>query len=323
MKHDRKKDTRMLFLLAELVLGIAAAGMLAVMFSGEKETPKAAVIVSQSDSGQWSAFVAGIKQAASDRNIDVVISSTGWLTVEEERALMQQEMDSGADALIVQPAPGTGTERMLRETAGNVPVMLVGAGTAAGDAAPSFPVMMADNYAMGEALAGMIREDFAGKLDGRTVGLVSRTPDAADAADRERGFLDGMKGTGCTVQWTLRGTDEDKTEAIYTENRVDLVAALNTGDLEAAGTDAEARRIHGALVYGIASSTKALYFLDHDNVEGLVFPNGFELGYRSFAEVAEKLEHGSYRMQSGDVSFRTLRREDLFSGEDEVLFMPQ
>ena len=207
----------MLFLLAELVLGIAAAGMLAVMFSGEKETPKAAVIVSQSDSGQWSAFVAGIKQAASDRNIDVVISSTGWLTVEEERALMQQEMDSGADALIVQPAPGTGTERMLRETAGNVPVMLVGAGTAAGDAAPSFPVMMADNYAMGEALAGMIREDFAGKLDGRTVGLVSRTPDAADAADRERGFLDGMKGTGCTVQWTLRGTDEDKTEAIYTE----------------------------------------------------------------------------------------------------------
>lgn len=318
MRHDRR-----FFLLAELVLGAAAVAMLIVMFSGKKENPRAAVIVSESDSGRWVSFISGIKQAAAEQEIDLVISSTGELTAEQERTLIRQELAGGADALMVQPAPGSDTDSMLRSAAGSIPVMLVVGGSSPDADGSSFPLTAPDNYAMGQSLASMILEDFAGKPDGKTIGIVGQTLDTEAARMREQGFRDGLEGSGCQILWTLEGTGDDKEANISGQARADIVAVLDTADLEAAGADAEARKIHGALVYGIGSSTKALYFLDHDNISGLVVPNGFDMGYLGFTEIAEKLHHRSYSMKSRTISFRSVRREDLFIDEDQLLFFTE
>lgn len=122
MKHGGHRA----FLLTEILLGICVAALLLLMFRGNETPERVAVIVSDSDSGEWNRFFAGIKQGAAEQNLRIVITATDAITdAEDERAILAQELSAGASALIVQPAPGQGTEEMLEKAAGSVPVMLV------------------------------------------------------------------------------------------------------------------------------------------------------------------------------------------------------
>ena len=54
--------------------------------------------------------------AAEDRKIEMfVVSTGGTLTAEDEKSLIEREIENGADAIIVQPAPDADTENMLRD----------------------------------------------------------------------------------------------------------------------------------------------------------------------------------------------------------------
>ena len=100
-------NDRRFFWILEAVLGVLVLLTIAVMFSGKGEKDKIAVIVRNSDAEKWTQFISGVKTAASDAGADIVIASTGgFSTLADEGALIQQEIRSGADALILQPVPG-------------------------------------------------------------------------------------------------------------------------------------------------------------------------------------------------------------------------
>ena len=182
-------------------------------------------------------------------------------------------------------------------------------------------MIKADNYAMGEALAQMLLEDYAGTLEDKTIGIVNDRLKSEAAVSREKGLLDALEGTGCSILWTLYTDNEsaDIDMAVSAKKKADLVLALGTEQLEGAGAAEEEREIHGALVYGIAASEKALYYLDHDNVRGLVIPNGFDMGYQSVMQVARKLKHSFFQMRDQEVSFHCVRKGDLFTEDKEGL----
>ena len=95
-------NDRRFFWILEAVLGVLVLLTIAVMFSGKGEKDKIAVIVRNSDAEKWAQFISGVKTAASDAGVDIVIASTGaFSTLTEESALIQQEIRSGADALIL------------------------------------------------------------------------------------------------------------------------------------------------------------------------------------------------------------------------------
>ena len=81
------------------------------------------------------------------------------------------------------------------------------------------------------------------------------------------------------------------------------------------------KNLHGALVYGIGNSAEAIYYVDFGSAECMVVPDEFNMGYQSLSEVAGSLAMFSGGMESRTVSHTVIRRENLFTEENqEILF---
>lgn len=311
------------FIMIEMVLGLMVL-VLAVMMLGENSRDtlgRVSVIVRDSDDAQWAAFKYGVRMAAADRGVEAVIVGTeSVLTVEDEQELIENEIENGADAVIVQPVPGEGAAEMLEKMGKRVPVMLVGPLPLEEGREASLPVTAADDYALGQALAAEILEDYSGSLEGKTMGLLSRTTDSQSTARRTAGFCEPLIAAGAEIRWCVAGNFEgDGGDYLEAQGKVDFVAALDDNSVTAAGEYASAGGMNGAVLYGIGHSTQAAYYLDTGVVECLVVPDEFSVGYRSMDELADRLDRFFYRERGSVVSYTILRRENLFSQKNQEL----
>lgn len=317
------KSSKRYFIITEFVLGLLILVLAVTMLGGRDRSVlgRISVIVRDSDSSQWAAFKYGTRMAAADRKVEVVIVGTeSVLTLGEEEALIENEIESGADAVIVQPVAGDGAEEMLARMGERIPIILIEPLAPGDEAEPPLPVTSADNYALGQVLAEEVLEDFGGRLEGKTMGIISRTTDSETTVRRAAGLCDALEGTGVRLQWSVAG-NFDNGEANYLEGqgRVDFVAALDDRSLVATGEYAAAGDLSGTRVYGIAHSTQAAYYLDMGAAECLVVPDEFNVGYQSVTEIANGMERIFYTEKSNTVSCTVLRRETLFSEENQEL----
>ena len=102
-----------------------------------------------------------------------MVSTAGSLSVQEEENLIEREIANGASGIIVEPANGEKTEKMLKEVEKKVPVVLVESLASSDGTETKMPVTGADNYAMGKALAEELLKDCGGNIKGKKIGLVS------------------------------------------------------------------------------------------------------------------------------------------------------
>ena len=275
------KNSKKMFVILEISLAVLVLVLAIVMIRGQGrgDSHKVFVILSDSDSGRWSAFRYGLKMAAEDQGLEMFVASTGEeLTMEEEIRLIQEEINNED-----------------RETS-------------------LLPVTQTDHYAMGRALAQEVLKDYNGNVAGKTLGIVTQNENSADAISRKNGFQDGLKGKGARISWSV-------SDSLENQSKADLVIALDDASLTMAGECSASNDLHGALVYGIGNSTDAVYYLDTGIAACLVVPDEFNTGYQCMTEVAEKLKHYFYKMESQTLSFTVMRREELFSPENqEILY---
>lgn len=342
MKHDR-----WIFLTVEFALAAAAALMMLRMSAGREPARKISVIVSQPDEDRWELFLHGVKQAASACGLDAEIVTTDTITgAEQEEELMENAVADGAEALIVQPAPGGETKRMLTRIAEKIPVVETGGGSAVSPGAASdrpetassgaeaaeggddgaggagtVPLVGPDYEAMGHALGRMLIDDRGSRLKGVRIGIAGGLSDTDSIAAAERGLEETLRESGCRIVWTLRNLpDGDEAgEELTAQTPTDVVIALDTQSVERAGDCAAEGALWDASVYGIGMSTKSIYHLDRGHVRGLVVPGCFEMGYRAVIEAAAGIRKGRNAMRSRTTSCRIVRRADLFTEENEQL----
>lgn len=313
-----------MFIIIEAVLAVMVFLVaLAMLWERRgRDLDKISVIVRSSDDTQWAAFKYGLRMAAEDQRVEMFVVSTGAeLTVKELQQMIEGEIDNGADAVIVQPVPGTEAEEMLRRMDKRIPVMLVEY-AAGGSDSSGLPVSAPDNYAMGKALAEELLKDYAGNVKGKTLGILSEDTDSQAVMDREQGFRDVAEAAGATVSWAVSdGFSGEPSSSVETLPRVDCVTALDDASLTAAGERSLSNALNGALVYGIGHSTEVAYYLDTGAVECLIVPDSFNVGYQSLTESVKCLRNLLYRMQDTTVSHTVIRREDLFTKENQdILF---
>lgn len=319
----KMKTNRKWLIILEAALAVTIIVLAVVMLWGEngREVNKISVIIQNSDDTQWSAFKYGLRMAAQDRGIEMfVVSTGGTLTPEEEESIIEWEINNGADAVIVQPVPGT--EEMLQRIERKVPVMLV-EHTASKDRDSSMlPVTAPDNYAMGAALAKELLKDYNKMMEGKTLGILTETKESEAAVNREKGFADALKDTGAEILWSVSDSSQEAAgHTLEIQRKVNFVIALDDSSLKMAGAYSAANNLHGAMVYGIGTSTEAVYYLDMGYAECLVVPDEFNVGYESLTETAEKLKHYFGKMEDKEVSHTVMRRDNLFTKENqEILF---
>lgn len=317
------KNSKKMFVLAETLLAVMVIAVAFIMIreNNGKELEKVSVIVRNSDDNQWAAFIYGLEMAAQDQGIRMnVVSTGGTLTAEEQKSLIEREIENGADGIIVQPVPGS--EEMLRRMKNRIPIMLTEQMGEAEEGETGLPSVEPDQYAMGAALAEELLKDYNGNLGGKTMGIFSGLGESRAAHERRKGFTDIMKDAQAVVSWSVSVPfSEEGNDVLEAQPAVDFVIALDDNSLTTAGKFSAANNLHGALVYGIGNSTEAVYYLDTGIVGCLVIPDDFNVGYQSLAEVAESLGHHFGRMQNQTVSYAVLRQETLFSKENQEIIL--
>lgn len=303
-----------MFIFIEAVLGTMVL-FLAFLMLREKNVDKSyqiSVIVENADDTQWSAFKYGLKMAAEDKGAEMVMVSTGAsLSQEEEKKLIEEEIKNGADGVIVQPVSGEDTQQMLKKVGNKAEIMLVDDILSGIE---KFPVIQPDAYAIGKTLVEELLKDYGGNLEGKTLGILNGKEGLKSSAEKEKGFIEALQGTGTEIVWS---------DTQITENMpdVDFVIALDDNSLRAAGEMAAANNLHGAIVYGIGNSTQSVYYLDMGIAECLVIPDTFNVGYQSLTELVNKLEKAFYEYENQEISYTVMRKENMFSKENqEVIF---
>ena len=132
------------------------------------------------------------------------------------------------------------------------------------------------------------------------------------------GVLEALEETGIEVLWHVEGSFEGGDTAFLTaQEAADFVVALDDSSMEGAGACAAANDLHGALIYGMGDSTEAVYYLDTGRASCLVVPDGFQMGYQCMTLLAQKMDHYFYKMEDLVVPHRAIRRDNLFSRENQ------
>lgn len=313
------------FYLIEAVLAVMIAILAFAMLLGktEKEKSRISVIVQNSEDNQWTAFKYGLKMAAKDQNTEMFwVSTEKALDAEEEKELIEREIENGADAVIVQPGPGNDAEKMLQKIQKKVPVMLMESVPTKDENVAVIPTIEVNQDDMGAALAEELLKDNNGKLKEKTIGIFSAKETSEAVRRREKGFLDALSGMGAEIVWSVDGgnTQEHK-YLLDIQKKVDFIIALDNDSLAMVGECSAKNDLHGALVYGIGNSTEIVYYLDTGFIECLIVPDDFSIGYESLSECAENIRKPLYQMQSREVSFTVFRRENLFSRKNQEILL--
>lgn len=310
-----------MFIFIEAVLGVMVL-LLAFLMLREKNVDRSyqiSVIVENADDKQWSAFKYGLKMAAEDKGAEMVMVSTGAaLSQEEEKKLIEEEIKNGADGVIIQPVSGEDTQQILKKFSNKAEIMLIDDTLSDTE---EFPVIQPDAYAMGKALAEELLKDYGENLEGKTLGILTGK-ESRSSAEKEKGFTETLKDTGAKLIWSDTKKPEIEGNTFWeSKPEVDFIIALDDDSLTAEGEGAAANNLHGAIVYGIGNSTEAVYYLDTGAVECLVVPDMFHVGYESLTELVNKLEKGFYEDENPQISYTVMRKENLFSKENqEVIF---
>ena len=301
---------------------IMVIGLALMMISGQnkKALDKVSVILENAGDSQWSALKYGLKMAAEEEGIELaVVDVEEGLDAEAQKKVFEREIEDGADALIVQPVLDKNDQEVLKKIEKRVPVMLVGYEAEKGETRYDLPVIKEDNYEMGQALAEEMLKDFVGNIEEKKIGLLLASTDSNMLSSRECGFKDALEDKNANILELSLDSLLDREE--NTESKVDIVIALDDSNLTAIGEYLASSQPHGELLYGIGQSTEAIYYLDKGIAECVVVPDEFNVGYQSLSEVARKLDHYFENMKKQTVSYSVIRKETLFSKENQELLL--
>ena len=296
------KKSKFRFMATEVLLLVLTLFFVYKIFNQNIEEPRVAIILPESGDQRWDALLEGMKQSASLNKIHLIICNTDEIE------------DADAErAFIICPSPGSETKEMLENECADIPILLITEDIYDEEQkASGLPVIKPDYYEIGQTLAARLQEDGQ-----RRIGVVGgwRKSDISD--NGVRGLNDALEGTDCEVVWYYYNQKEKKaSEMVSVKEKVDALVVLDPDALVELGEQAENGTYYGAKIYGIGSSVKSIALLDYGYITDIVLLDGYEIGYKSIEEIAEKLNHRFYQLESCNTGVRELDGEELFSNDD-------
>ncbi len=316
------KKNRITFLVAELILMIIACIFIRKIFQEDDPQKRVAVIIPDSGDTRWEGLVNGLKQSAKVNDVHLIICNTDEIAnAEDEKELIDEQLENNVDAFIICPAPGTDTKDMLASLQAEKQtfVLITEDAYMEDDAeATGFVTVKPDNYQIGYTLGRQIIENNTDGLDGRKIGMILGRAETEASTSRAKGLTDALSDYNCEIAWTYHEDgSKDICEVVNTLGTVDYIAAMDTEALDTLGENAENGYYNGAEIYGVGSSMKSVALLDYDRIRCLVIPDGYSIGYESVNEIAKKLERSTYTLKSHEEAIRVIYKDDLFSEETE------
>ena len=311
------------FILTEIILGILVviSAFFMLYNKNEDKTERIAVIIPDIEESQWSAFKYGLKMASQEYGVKTVLISKANINLsEDEMEVVKQEIDKGADAVIVKMTGNSSEYSQLKKIQKKVPIMLAGESLDETGKQSDIPVTEPNQYEMGVALVQKLLEKNNGNLSGKKIGIFIENSNSEADINRREGVYDALKDTGAEIMWSAsRDESIKRNTTLQSQRKVDIVLALDDTSFVEAGESVKQNNLYGAIVYGIGNSTEAVYYLDTRWAECLIVPDEFTAGYQCVAETVNALRKTFYQMKDQEIPYTVLTRDNLFSKENQDL----
>lgn len=315
------KRDKLTFLIAELILIVLAAFFIHKIFREDVAQKRVAVILQNSGDTRWEGVINGLKQSAKNNNLHLIICNTDDIvSAQDERALIEEQLENDVDAFILCPAPGEDTKEMLDWLGEQKPFVLITEDAYMSNPADTsgYATVKPDNYEIGYTLGTqLIRKDGA-QLSGKKIGVIAGRAETEASVNRIQGLKDAISGYDCEIAWEYNDeNDADICAVVDAKKAVDYMVVMDTGALDTLGEMSQNGEYNGAKIYGVGTSMKSISLLDGGYVQCLVIPDGYGIGYESVLEISHKLTKAFYTVKSHEKEVKVIHKEDLFSDEIE------
>ncbi len=315
-----------ILVIAILLSVIFVSSTAALILSGiSEDVRKVSVVIDDSSSGRWTAFISGLEQAAKDNGIKLTIVTTGkGLATSQQYALINDEISAGADGIILQVTSSRGTEEMLSDISAKTVLELVDGGAEMDvDVEGRSALIAPDNVEIGRALANEVRITVGNDLTGHKIGIIAGNTRQDAIAERLLGFTENIESSGAEILWTISSSlnISDRIKYKQMDNEVDILVALDNSGLEETCDYALKQGIN-PYIFGEGVSIKNVSYLDDGLINSMVVPNEYYMGYQAMISVARRMENRLTPMQNEEVSFRVINKENLFDEKNQRMLFP-
>lgn len=314
----------MFSVVALLILSVAMA--FSILDQGNRERNyTVSVIVDNSNSSRWTSLKEGLDAAAKDYGIRLnYVSTSVFWSKTQELDIVERELESGADGIILQLYASEGVHERLEQMVSRDRCVLLET-----DMTPEeyYQTVGPDNRKLGGVLAGELKADFGERLRGKRIGVLCGNTGQLAIRQRMEGLEEGLKYTGAVIQWRLaevgRTQNMDAVRSCW-KKQADIVIALDNTEMERAVDYMEENGLkrRDCALYGIGNSEKVVYYLDRGLIRTLVVPNEFHMGYQSMEEIAYKLGYQASGRLNVQTGYLVVDQTNLYDETNQKILFP-
>ena len=281
-----------------------------------QEPVEISVILRETESGTWSATRQGMEQAAMDLNVELrVLTLSRENDAEEQRDLLEREVASGADGVLLIPADREVLSEAVETAANTVLTMETDMSQ---DGASGY--ISVDNDALGRMLGDIALN---GAPEGSSVLLLSGVSEATGISDRLTAAQEVLEAAGRKVyRCVLR--PEESLESVLEGELAALapaaVVAFDTSTLERTARVLREKE-SAPLLYGAGSSAAIAAYLEQGAITAVAVRNEFAAGYLAVEALVEVISNHA-DVTAPPLSFSVVRKENMYDPENQKLLFP-
>ncbi len=319
------KENRLFTALVAVVVTVILLLSLGMFLNGSgQKRYSVSVVVGNSGDSRWTAFRAGLQQAARDENIAVNFVNTGNIaSIQQEWKLIDSEVSHGADGIITELRASDGAATRLDDLSRKTSFILLNTDAeSGGDVDGCFAYVGLDNTAVGKSLAAEILRNEGTGSEKRRIGIAAGNQQQYALQERLRAAEEALADYA-EVVWVVSG--DDQLEAMRRENgskRADIILALDDESLQEAVRYVEVTGRRYLSLYGVGCSETLVRALDMGVVRSMLVPEEFNMGYQALVSLSDHLNHRDERVQSQIVGFRIVTKATMYEEENQKLLFP-
>ncbi|AYE35886.1 substrate-binding domain-containing protein [Clostridium septicum] len=322
MKKKKKQILIIIFLLLILSFLFLISELL---ISGEKrEVYNISIIVRGGNSESWMIMKQGAEQAASEMNVNIsFITLSNENNVKDQKDLIEREIISGADAIVISPVDYEEMREPIEEAMKKVPVVLIESTI---NTKKDIHYISCNNYELGENLAEELMK--MGNTRSK-IAIMGRNLNSSSIKDRYKGFTDAIKKSKNTYDLLdISGNEEviyNEAKNIIENNLSDVIVTFDPDVLEIVGKVkrdfmyAKKRNI-GIEIYGSGITSKGISFLEENIINSIAVQNDFNIGYLGIKTAVDEIKGNNVKNKT--IYSTIINTRTMYSDENQRLLFP-
>lgn len=259
----------------------------------------------------------GIDQAASDMKVDIsFITLNKENDLVEQIALINREIDSGVDAILLSAVDSQGLIDCIESIESNIPIITIDSTV---DTPKVLAYYSADNYSMGLDLGKHIASL---ENSGKNIAIITTGANRSNIKQRYIGLKDSLISDNNIFFWSFQ-TDKEKSidyiSKLVIDNKINSLIAIDLSSLELAiKLEKQLKNID---IFGIGNNTNIVSALEKNIIDSIVVQNDFSIGYLAVEAAVDALDKKSINKDI-NIEYRIITSNNMYEPKNQKMLFP-